>query len=52
MEYSVHGNDVDTTELNDVIISVVKVTLVQTCGSFFDVQRDANTSNNYIAMKK
>lgn len=37
MENSVHGNDLYMTELNGVIISVVKVTFVQTCASLFDL---------------
>lgn len=40
MENSVHGNDDYVTEPNGVNTSVVKVTFVQICAFFNDVQRD------------
>lgn len=40
MENAVHRNDDHMTELN-VVISVVKMTFVQTCASTFDLQKDS-----------
>lgn len=39
MENSVHVNDDYMTELNGFLISVVNVTFVQTCASFFVTYR-------------
>lgn len=36
------------TELNGVVISVVKVTFVQTCASIFDFQRDSKVGLAYL----
>lgn len=50
MENSVHGNGAYMTELNGVMVSVVMVTFVQTCASFFDLQRDPNVGITYIKL--